>query len=207
MAEDEETTRALELTGPRDTLPDDPSGSVAHPDFPLDRRGYDRAAVDAYVHRVVKLVGELETVRSPRAAVRQALERVGTETAGILAQAHAAADAVTAAARTEAEELTTSSRRAAEDRLERARAEAEEIVRDARDRAQTLDRDADVIWQERGRLLADVDRVAGELQRVVRAGEERFPPETEALEELPEEDETTEEFPAEGETTEELPPS
>lgn len=205
MAEDSETTRAMELTGPRDTLPDDPSGSVAHPDFTLDRRGYDRAAVDAYVARVVKLVAELETVRSPRAAVRQALERVGTETAGILAQAHAAADEVTATARTEAAELTTSSRRAAEERLERARDEAEEIVRDARDRAQTLDRDADVIWQERGRLLADVQRVTEELRRVVHAAEERFPTEPEAE---PEPDaETLAGLPPEDDTTVELPPS
>lgn len=194
MADTPERSRALELTGPRDSLPDDPSGSISFPDFPVALRGYERAAVDAYVQRVVKLVDELDTVRSPRAAVRQALDRVGEETASILAQAHATADDVTAASHREAEELTTGSRREAEERLERARAEAEEIVRDARARAQALDRDADVIWEDRARLLGDVNRIASDLERVVAAAGERFPPEAEVA--------AADEVRAEGETVE-----
>lgn len=205
MADAPDESRALELTGPRDNLPDDPSAAVAYPDFPPSRRGYDRAAVDAYVQRVVKLVDQIDTVRSPRAAVREALERVGAETASILAQAHATADEVTTNAARTAEEETTGSRRKAEERLEAARAEAEEIVRGARERARELDRDADVIWQERGRLLADVNRLAADLRRVVDTAEERFPPEVEAEGET--EAETVEEPPDDADTTVELPPS
>ena len=49
--------------------------------FPVVLRGYDRAAVDAYVLRITELVAELQAVRSPKAAVKKALDRVGRETA------------------------------------------------------------------------------------------------------------------------------
>jgi len=47
--------------------------------FPLALRGYSCEAVDAYVKRVI---AELEVQRSPRAAVRQALDRVGEQVGG-----------------------------------------------------------------------------------------------------------------------------
>jgi DivIVA domain-containing protein len=47
--------------------------------FTGSRRGYDRGAVDAYVERVNRLIAELEVTRSPQAAVRHALERVGEQ--------------------------------------------------------------------------------------------------------------------------------
>ena len=52
---------------------------VADVDFPVVLRGYDRVAVDAYVRRASQLVAELNAGRSPQAAVRRALERVGEE--------------------------------------------------------------------------------------------------------------------------------
>src|ERR1700758_953806 len=106
-----------EVTAPLATLPDDPLPAVADVEFPLVLRGYDRLAVDAYVKRTSQLVAELQSTRSPEAAVRRALERVGEEVSGILQRAHEAAAQITAQSRSEAE-----------DRLEAARQEAAQIV-------------------------------------------------------------------------------
>src|SRR5919109_5691718 len=85
--------------------------------FPGSVRGYDRAAVDAYVEQVNAAIAELEVRSSPRAAVRHALEQVGEQTSGILQRAREAADEITTSARHEAEETTA-----------RAKAEAGGIV-------------------------------------------------------------------------------
>jgi DivIVA domain-containing protein len=89
--------------------------------FPLALRGYSCEAVDAYVKRVI---AELEVQRSPRAAVRQALDRVGEQVGGILQRAREAAEEVTTAAHREAAGITA-----------RARAEATELVAQARAQA------------------------------------------------------------------------
>src|ERR1700749_2415000 len=65
-----------EITRPLQALPDDPL-AVIKADFPMALRGYDRVAVDDYVRRTRQLVAELQATRSPEAAVRRALERVG----------------------------------------------------------------------------------------------------------------------------------
>ena len=70
-----------EITAPLDTLPDDAVAAV-HADFPVALRGYDRLAVDAYVKQTSQLVAELQATRSPEAAVRKALERVGEQISG-----------------------------------------------------------------------------------------------------------------------------
>jgi DivIVA domain-containing protein len=85
--------------------------------FPGSMRGYDRAAVDAYVKSVNRVIAELEIGSSPRAAVRHALEQVGGQTSGILQRAREAAEEITASARQEADEL-----------IAHAKAEAAEIV-------------------------------------------------------------------------------
>ena len=107
-----------EITAPLATLPDDPVPIVATSDFPVALRGYDRLAVDAYVQQTSQLVAELQATRSPEAAVRRALERVGEQISGILQRAHETA-----------EQITAQSRREAEDRLEVARREAAQIAR------------------------------------------------------------------------------
>jgi DivIVA domain-containing protein len=167
MADDQTTreTAVADLAAPRDALPEDPVASVAHPEFRLVLRGYDRAAVDAYVERVQRLVGELHATVSPRAAIREALDRVARETADILRRAHEAAEGTRAAAR----------------------AEADEIAQAGVARIGQLDRDADVVWHERLRLVAEIRRLAGELERVAAGADERFPPEppVEAARELP----------------------
>jgi DivIVA domain-containing protein len=85
--------------------------------FPLALRGYSCEVVDAYVDRVNRVITELEVRRSPRAAVRQALDRVGDQVGGILQRAREAAEEITSAAHQEADEITA-----------RAKAEAAELV-------------------------------------------------------------------------------
>jgi len=96
--------------------------------FPVSVRGYDRGAVDAYVSQVQHLVAELERTRSPEAAVKQALERVGEQTKGILAQAGQTAEQITTAARQEAEEETTRAKEQGSNVVAAAKSEAAEIL-------------------------------------------------------------------------------
>jgi glyoxylase-like metal-dependent hydrolase (beta-lactamase superfamily II) len=157
-----------EITAPLEALPDDPLRIAAPPEFPIVLRGYDRLAVDAYVKKTSQLVAELHATRTPEAAVRRALERVGEQISGILQRAHDTA-----------EEITTQSRAEAEDRLERARVEAEEIINDARLKVQQLDADTDRIWAERDRIVIDMRRLADELGELAGAASARFPAEPE----------------------------
>lgn len=153
-----------EITTPLASLPDDPVPSVADVDFPLVLRGYDRLAVDAYVKRTSALVAELQATRSPEAAVRRGLERVGEEVAGILQRAHEAASQITAQSRSEAE-----------DRLERARQEATQITAAAERRLRELDTETDRIWGERQRIVEDAQQLAQQLLSLASAAAERFP--------------------------------
>jgi DivIVA domain-containing protein len=153
-----------EITAPLATLPDDPVPAVADVDFPVVLRGYDREAVDAYVRRTSQLVAELQTTRSPEAAVRRALERVGEEVSGILQRAHDTA-----------ERITVQSRSEAEDRLETARQEASQIIARAEDRVRELDAETDRIWAERQRIVEDTRELAGELLTLTDSAADRFP--------------------------------
>jgi DivIVA domain-containing protein len=103
--------------------------------FPGAARGYDRRAVDAYVRQVNRLIAELEVGRSPQAAVRHALERVGEQTKTLLQQARETAEEITAGAREEADEAIARARAEAEEIVASAsvaRTEAEEVVASAR---------------------------------------------------------------------------
>jgi cell division septum initiation protein DivIVA len=157
-----------EITGPLEALPDDPL-SVVEADFPSSLRGYDRMAVDEYVRRTRQLVAELQATRSPEAAVRRALERVGEQISGILQRAHETAEQITAQSRSEAE-----------DRLEQARAEAAQIADAAEQRVRDLDADTDRIWLERQRIVADAEDLAAQLQGLATTAAERFPADPEA---------------------------
>jgi DivIVA domain-containing protein len=217
---DHDEILAARLTDPTDTLPSDPGAQIADPRFAVVLRGYDRAAVDAYVERATRLVDELNASRSPREAVRQALERVGEETTAILRGAHDAAEQVTRGAQAEADELRTrtqteadelrtrtqteahelrtrtqteadaleaSSREEAQVRMEAAERQVHATLASTEQRAQDLDRDVDAVWQERQRLIDDVQRIAGELGGLATDAEARFPaePEPEATVEIP----------------------
>jgi DivIVA domain-containing protein len=170
-----------EITAPLATLPDNPVPMAADVEFPLVLRGYDRDAVDAYVRRTSQLVAEMQTTRSPEAAIRRALERVGEEVSGILQRAHDTAAQITAQSRSEAE-----------DRLERARQEAAEIITRAEERVRELDADTDRIWAERQRIVEDTRELAGELLTLTDSAADRFPADPAAADAdsavLPEED-------------------
>ncbi len=154
-----------EITVPLATLPDDPVPVVAEVEFPMALRGYDRLAVDAYVQKTSQLVAELQATRSPEAAVRRALERVGEEVSGILQRAHETAEKITAQSRIEAE-----------DRLESARHEAAQIVQRAEDRLHELDAETDRIWAERHRIVEDTRELAAQLLTLTDSAADRFPP-------------------------------
>ena len=153
-----------EITAPLETLPDD-ALALVEADFPSAMRGYDRHAVDDYVMQMSRLVAELQATRSPEAAVRRALERVGDQISGILQRAHQTA-----------EQITAQSRGEAEDRMEQARREAASIIDAAEDRVRELDADADRVWAERQRIIADAEGLSAQLLSVARDAAERFPP-------------------------------
>jgi cell division septum initiation protein DivIVA len=152
-----------EITGPLEALPDDPL-AIIDADFPTSLRGYDRVAVDEYVQQTRQLVAELQATRSPEAAVRRALERVGEQITGILQRAHETV-----------EEITAQSRSEAEDRLEHARREASQISQAAEERVKELDADTDRIWLERQRIVADAEDLAGQLLSLAKVAANRFP--------------------------------
>jgi ElaB/YqjD/DUF883 family membrane-anchored ribosome-binding protein len=139
---------------------------VADVEFPLVLGGYDRLAVDAYVRKTSQLVAELQATRSPEAAVRRALERVGDEVSGILQRAHDTAEQITAKSRAEAE-----------DRLELAREEAAQITAAAEQRVKDLDAETDRIWAERHRIVEDARELARQLLGLAESAAERFPAE------------------------------
>jgi cell division septum initiation protein DivIVA len=151
------------IAEPLDKLPDDPLAIVAV-EFPVALRGYDRFAVDAYVERTSQLVAELQSTRSPEAAVRRALERVGEEISGILTRAHDTAD-----------EITTRSRAEAEERLEAARQEATQITMQAERRVKDLDAETERIWAERHSIVTDARDLARRLTELAESALERFP--------------------------------
>jgi hypothetical protein len=159
-----------EITAPLATLPDDPVPEVADVAFPMALRGYDRLAVDAYVQKTSQLVAELQATRSPEAAVRRALGRVGEEVSGILQRAHDTADQITAQSRSESE-----------DRLETARQEAAQIIARAEERVRELDAETDRIWAERHRIVEDTRELARELLTVTDSAADRFPPDPAAV--------------------------
>lgn len=151
-----------EITAPLEGLPDDPLAYV-DADFPVGMRGYDRHAVDEYVARTRRLVAELQATRSPEAAVRRALERVGSEVSGILQRAHETAEQITAQSRVEAE-----------DRLEQARQEAAHIIAAAERRVRELDADTDRIWAERHRIITDAEDLSSQLLALAHDAGQRF---------------------------------
>jgi hypothetical protein len=143
---------------------EDPVAEIASPSFPPAFRGYERRAVDEYVMRVTEIIAELHASRSPRAAVKRALDRVGRETAGILQNARETADGITLQSRTRAEER----RQEAEREARRLRAEAEAHVR-------ALDAATDEIWVERRRIVESTHNLGERLQTIADAAAADFP--------------------------------
>jgi DivIVA domain-containing protein len=141
---DEKSPPAAEPTedAPSFNLRGEVPGEIRNVSFPVAVRGYDRRAVDAHIQRVNRVIAELEVSRSPKAAVRAAVDRVSEQTKGILQQARESAEQITAAAREEAEQVIAAAKAEAAELVvnastdaDRARAEAEQTVADARSSA------------------------------------------------------------------------
>src|SRR2546423_1374266 len=152
-------------TLPRD-VPDEEIAGTRDVSFPMAMRGYERAAVDAYVTRVNRIIAELQVSRSPQSAIMHALDEVSEETRGILERAHETAD-----------QIAARSRAKADDRIRDAEREARALLDDAEVRVRELQADADAVSDERLRLIDDARRVAEELQALADDAGERFAPE------------------------------
>ena len=120
--------------------------------FPIVMRGYDRAAVDAFVQEVLELVTDLESRQSQEAVVQRALDEVGEETAGILQRAHETAD-----------EIAARSRAQAEGRIQRAEREAELLRQDADAYSEKIVVDTRRLWEERQQLIEDIRQLADDV--------------------------------------------
>lgn len=166
-------------------------------DFPVSRRGYDREAVDGYVSRVREVVAQLETTRSPDAAVKAALDKVGEQTKSVLASAGKSAEEIRDAARREAEESSSRAKSQAEEIVGKANAEAKDAVAKARKEAaehlmrtqeevtalqetaearlRELEADTEKVKQERGALLNEIREYAARVEDVAKAADARFP--------------------------------
>ncbi len=125
---------------------------IADRTFPIVMRGYDRAAVDAFVQEVVQLVSELEGRQSQESVIQRALDEVGVETAGILQRAHETAD-----------EIAARSRAQAEGRIQRAEREAELLRQDADAYSEKIIVDTRLLWEERQGLIEDIRQLADDV--------------------------------------------
>jgi DivIVA domain-containing protein len=96
--------------------------------FPVSMRGYDRETVDSYVSRVREVVAQLEASRSPEAAVKDALEKVGEQTKSVLQSAGQSAEQITVAAQREADETAARAKSEAKETVGKAQAEASEVA-------------------------------------------------------------------------------
>ena len=125
---------------------------VANRTFPVVMRGYDRAAVDAFLQEVLQIIGDLETRQSQESVVQKAIAEVGEETAGILQRAHETA-----------EEIAARSRAQAEGRIQRAEREAELLRQEADAYSEKIVFDTRVLWEERQRLIEDIRQLADDV--------------------------------------------
>jgi cell division initiation protein len=135
---------------------------IANRTFPVAMRGYDRAAVDAFLQEVVQIITELEGRQSQESVVQRALAEVGEETAGILQRAHETA-----------EEIAARSRAQAEGRIQRAEREAELLRQEADAYSEKIVYDTRVLWEERQRLIEDIRQLADDVLNTADDASER----------------------------------
>jgi DivIVA domain-containing protein len=130
--------------------------------FPVVMRGYDRAAVDAFLQEVRELVADLESRQSQETVVQRALAEVGEETSSILQRAHETAD-----------EIAARSRAQAEGRIQRAEREAELVRRQADAYSEKIVVETRLLWEERQRLLEDLRQFADDVLNTADDASER----------------------------------
>jgi len=138
------------------------SDMIAHREFPLAVRGYDRHAVDEFMQEVLELVSELEGRQTRESVVQRALDEIGEETAGILQRAHETADEIAARSRAQAEGRIQRAEREADMVRLQADAYSEEVVVDTRN-----------LWEERQRLIQDIRQVADDVLATAEDAAER----------------------------------
>ena len=162
---------------------------IRRAEFPLAVRGYDRAQVDRFL---AELADWLETGGGEDAAgieaVRLELERVGEQTASILTEGHAAAQAIRddAAAQVRqqlvdanltAESLRTEAGEYAADTRDEADAYARKVRAEADTHAARLRSEADdefgELRKEADRIVGDANRRKAELEKVIADLEKR----------------------------------
>lgn len=156
--------------------------------FPIAIRGYDRAAVDAFVHDAQLKIAELEADQTHEGAVQRAVDDVGVQTAGIIQAANDTAN-----------ELTKNSRIEADNRVQQAQSEAEQIRREADEYLDQIVVDTRALWEERQRLIDDIRQLADQVLGTADEALERLTlPEPLAAEEAEAAEPTTTETPAAG---------
>jgi cell division initiation protein len=154
---------------------------IAERSFPVVMRGYDRAAVDAFVREVVELIENLEGRQSQEAVVQRALAEVGEETSSILQRAHETAD-----------EIAARSRAQAEGRIQRAEREAELVRQQADAYSEQIVVDTRRLWEERQQLIEDIRQLADDVLNTAEDALERVAL-PQMLRDEPEEDTTVSE--------------
>jgi cell division initiation protein len=135
---------------------------LANRTFPVAMRGYDRAAVDAFLQEVVQLITDLESRQTQDTVVQRAIAEVGEETAGILQRAHETA-----------EEIAARSRAQAEGRIQRAEREAELLRQEADAYSEKIVYDTRILWEERQRLIEDIRQLADDVLGTAEEAAER----------------------------------
>ena len=130
--------------------------------FPIVMRGYDRAAVDAFVQEVREVIADLESRQSQESVIQRALAEVGEETTSILQRAHETAD-----------EIAARSRSQAEGRIQRAEREAELMRRQADAYSEQIVVDTRLLWEERQRLIEDIRQLADDVLNTADEAAER----------------------------------
>lgn len=145
--------------------------------FPVVMRGYDRAAVDAFIQEVLEIVSDLESRQSQESVVQRALAEVGEETTSILQRAHETAD-----------EIAARSRAQAEGRIQRAEREADLLRRQADAYSEKIIVDTRLLWEERQRLIEDIRQLADDVLNTAEDALERV-----SMPQMLREDETAEE--------------
>jgi cell division initiation protein len=135
---------------------------LANRTFPVAMRGYDRAAVDAFLQEVVQVITDLESRQSQESVVQRAIAEVGEETASILQRAHETA-----------EEIAARSRAQAEGRIQRAEREADLLRQDADAYSEKIVYDTRVLWEERQRLIEDIRALADDVLNTAEDASER----------------------------------
>jgi hypothetical protein len=139
------------------------------PRFPIVKSGYDPGAVDAHIAGLEDELDELEQafdelrLRGPgHDEVEAELKRIGEQTSGILLAAHERARETQRQAQEQADRC-----------LSDAAARALEITEEASRKREVIERETRQLSDQRTRLLADMEALAGTIANVARQASER----------------------------------